>query len=111
MAPLDVDRLLLLCDNNRTEAHELLQMAVESVRTLLTDIAAARERNDATALKHALHDLRGTTGNVGATELASLAGTLDDQVRGGKTTIVASDLTELRLALTRLEAATREFAP
>ena len=108
MDPVDVDRLLLLCDNNRAEAHELLQMAVQSVRTLLDDIAAAQQRDDVAATKHALHDLRGITGNVGASELAKLSETLDDRVRSGGA-ISASDLPDLHAALERLGKVAREF--
>lgn len=110
MEAIDRSRLLDLCDNDADEVHDLLALAVDVVQTLLSRTALAFERSDPVEVLSALHELRGSAANVGAKEIAALAGTLEEALRSrGTIDSPASELAGLRVACDRLVAATLVF--
>jgi signal transduction histidine kinase/CheY-like chemotaxis protein/HPt (histidine-containing phosphotransfer) domain-containing protein len=64
-------------------ARRLLTLYLEGTPKLLRQVQDASVRSDATALRHALHELKSSSGSVGALELQALAATHETRLRQG----------------------------
>jgi CheY-like chemotaxis protein len=62
---------------------KLLSLFLSGTPLLLRRVQEACARNDATALRHALHELKSSSGNVGALELQHLAAEHETRLRQG----------------------------
>jgi signal transduction histidine kinase/CheY-like chemotaxis protein len=64
-------------------ARRLLSLYLRDTPTLLRRVQDACVRSDASALRHALHELKSTSGSIGALELQALATTHETALRQG----------------------------
>ncbi len=64
-------------------ARRLMTLYLDGTPKLLRRVQDACVRSDATALRHALHELKSTSGSVGALELQDLAATHESHLRQG----------------------------
>jgi two-component system, sensor histidine kinase and response regulator len=65
-------------------ARRLLSMYLRDTPNLLRRVQDACVRDDATALRHALHELKSTSGSIGALELQALAAAHETRLRQGQ---------------------------
>jgi HPt (histidine-containing phosphotransfer) domain-containing protein len=94
-----------------TEMRELMDDALgEFITTYLTNsplliqkIKKGLDDNDAEAIFHAAHQLKGGSGSIGALKLADIAVTIEKIGRGGSTQGIAELLQQLQTEYTRLE--------
>src|SRR5579872_5085975 len=98
--PINLERLMFLCDDDRTEAHELLELTLENAEGLIAQMTSALDRSELTEIKRAAHQLRGSAGNVGADEVATLAEHIERSIEGDAAAIGAH-IDDIRNALER----------
>jgi|GEM_PF-1437554 len=95
---LDRDRVAFLFDGFNDEAHEMLDMLLQSVAGLMDQMRAALSNHDAPgAAKHA-HSAAGAANNAGAAALGNLLANMELQLKQG-------DLEQARLGLVDVTAA------
>ncbi|HEY1726982.1 MAG TPA: Hpt domain-containing protein [Candidatus Baltobacteraceae bacterium] len=112
MISLDEDRLMSVCGGDSDAALALLQLAADSVRDLIERMRYALDQGDINELGIIAHELRGSCSSVGATEIASLASALEDELEiQNATTLAAARIQEFNEALDRLESAARGLRP
>ena len=80
-APVDWERLMLIADNDRDFAGELVQLFIESGDSVLRDIREALERGDMAALGRAAHSLKGSSANMCASLASEAAAQLESAAR------------------------------
>lgn len=110
MNSLDEDRLMSVCGGDNEAASALLQLAADSARDLVERMRFVLDQGDIAELGIIAHELRGSCSSVGATEIASLASSLEDELEiQNVTTLAAARIEEFRDALDRLDAAAKTF--
>lgn len=108
MNPLDEERLMSVCGGDGEAANALLQLAIDSSRDLIERMRFALDQGDINELGIIAHELRGSCSSVGATEIATLAATLEDELEiQNATTLAAARIEEFNAALDHLEVAGR----
>lgn len=109
MVPINRERVLALCGGDREDAHDFLDMVVESAALSLARLEEAFARSDTSAAKTVLHELLGSAANAGADEIAELAAALDRAVKERPDREPQPGLRELRAAFERLKAEAASF--
>lgn len=103
---VDEERLMLVCGGDKEAASALLQLAADSARDLVERMRFAVDQGDIAELGVIAHELRGSCGSVGATEIALLASSLEDELEiQNVTTLAAARIEEFQDALDRLDEA------
>ena len=99
-----------VCGGDTDAASALLQLAADSARDLVERMRYAVDEGDIAELGVIAHELRGSCSSVGATEIATLASSLEDELEiQNVTTLVAARIGEFHDALDRLDAAVKTF--
>ncbi|HEY9712521.1 MAG TPA: response regulator, partial [Chroococcales cyanobacterium] len=98
-APVDVDTLR--AELGEEESGEVYKMFVKSTDALLAKLNAAVAGKDMPQLQRALHELKGVSESVGATELAKLARTAEQELNQGDWSKVQQSPASMRAAFDR----------
>lgn len=77
MSHVDVEMLSELKSLMEDEFKTLLQTYLDDSRLRVSEISSAVAANDSTALRNAAHSLKGSSGNLGATNLAEICRELE----------------------------------
>lgn len=86
-------------------------MFVTSIQDYLGEIEAAAAQSDSQAMAFALHRLKGSTGTVGADEMAALANSMEKAVLTGRIDVARACVPELMaVGAGLIEAVQRELA-
>ena len=112
MNSVDEARLMSVCGGDSDAASALLQLAADSARDLIERMRFAVDQGDIAELGVIAHELRGSCSSVGATEIATLASSLEDELEiQNVTMLAAARIEEFRDALDRLDAAVQTLRP
>lgn len=107
---LDLARLREVFEDDREGIIELLDLAVQNVRTQLDTIAGAVPAQDTAAVRAAAHAIKGALLNVGAVEAARLATELETAARSGDWGAIPPGASALEAAFARLAESVTSFA-
>ncbi len=83
---------------------EVLQLFVADVPARIERLRAAWQAGDAVAVQRAAHSLKGSAGNIGATQLLAVCGRLDEQGRSGDLSALAPLVASLDAEYGRVES-------
>jgi HPt (histidine-containing phosphotransfer) domain-containing protein len=106
-AALDPERLAAVFGDDREGIHEVLVMAIDSLRALIASVRTSLERGELVSAKAAAHEIKGVSGNVGALALASAALALEQQLSSSTTRPAAELVAPLADAYDRFAAEAR----
>ncbi len=84
--PVDTDNLEMLKEIIGDDLKDILKSFLEVAPGTLSDIKQAIESGDADGLRLHAHTLKGSSANIGATELPTLCLALENQGKDGITT-------------------------
>ncbi|MBF0523622.1 MAG: PAS domain S-box protein [Deltaproteobacteria bacterium] len=101
--------LLKRAFNDHDLAKELLRMFLESIPPRIFDIKEAVDHNDAGALLHAAHFLKGSAGNIAAKGLFQTARQLEQMAKDGDLTSAEETYLRLEKEFNRLKPILLEF--
>jgi HPt (histidine-containing phosphotransfer) domain-containing protein len=82
---------------------QMIGLFLELARRKLAEARAAETRKDFHALRMAVHPLRSSGGNVGATSVMELSTRIDELARRQEVTTIPALLAELETAFARVE--------
>jgi len=83
---------------------ETVEAFLQHTSTQLTELSEAIARNDATAVSHIAHTLKGSSGNMGATRLSALCEQLMHASKSGLPTELSQHITHIELEFSRVHA-------
>ena len=83
---------------------EVLQLFLEDVPARMTRLREAWQSGDAVGVQRAAHSLKGSAGNIGATQLLAVCSRLDEQGRSGDLTNLPPLVASLDIEYARVEA-------
>jgi HPt (histidine-containing phosphotransfer) domain-containing protein len=95
----------MLGDDASAELAELIGTFRRNAADLMVTMTQALAAGDASALRHASHSLRGSSGIYGAMTLAALCREVEDAARSGVLAGLAEKLPAIAAELARVEAA------
>ncbi|MEQ8233527.1 MAG: response regulator, partial [Gammaproteobacteria bacterium] len=114
-SPLDAQALARIAALQRDGSPDLLGRLVglfmSSAGQLITDVEQGIATSDAERVRRAVHTLKSSSANLGASALARLAGELETQARDGRLEAVGKHLDVLHFELDGVIAALRELRP
>ena len=94
---------------------EMIGLFLDYVGKKVVEARRAQESGDLAGVQKAVHPVKSSAGNVGASQVQALAARLEMQAKQGESAAVAAGMTELEQAFAaagiELEAARQEFAP
>ena len=90
---------------------EIVGAYLDGARIFLTDIETGATAHDFVSVQHLAHDLKGTSGNLGARRLQELAGELEAACKAGDRATALNLLPELRNVATETWASMRGWLP
>jgi PAS domain S-box-containing protein len=93
--PAPLDQAVVAQLLGRTRGRELLALYADESREIMRRLREAVARRDATAVRETAHSLKGSSQYVGASQVAALSGTLEQQARIGMLLDVEALVTEL----------------
>ncbi len=104
---LDTDIISELQDIMEADFADLVETALGSIPAQLADLAAAIDQGHADAVYRTAHQLKSSSGNIGAAQLAELARRLEMQGRSGAVNDASALLARLSITAERTRAALR----
>jgi len=84
--------------------NEVLQLFLEDVPGRLARLRSAWQDGNAVEVQRAAHSLKGSAGNIGATDLLSVCRLLDDHGKSGDLSNLAPLVTSLETEYAKVEA-------
>lgn len=102
--PVDTSNLDMLKDVIGDDLKDILQSFIDIAPGALADIRHAIDTHDADALRLHAHTLKGSSANVGATELPALCLTLETQGKDGQVTGLEANFKAVETETHRVEA-------
>ena len=75
--PVDLDRIEAVTGGDNALAKSIVDVFIQDTEKRIALLKAALEAGDATAVKAQSHSIKGASSNVGATQMAALAYTLE----------------------------------
>jgi HPt (histidine-containing phosphotransfer) domain-containing protein len=106
---LDLTRLEEAFEDDTAGIAELLEMALETgakYRRMLEEAVASA---DASTVARAAHGIKGSAGNIGASEVATLAAELDQRARTGNLDGARERIDAINAAYERVAGAVRAY--
>jgi len=76
-APMEISELSERVSGNEELVRELLQLFIDTSPDIITDIKEALKKRDANALEFAAHKLKGSSANIGATQVRKISSELE----------------------------------
>jgi len=101
---LDCERVAFLFDGFTDEAHEMLEMLVQSVAGLLDQMRAALSNHNADVAARHAHSAAGAANNAGASALGGLLSEMELQLKRGELDQARLGLVDVTAAFDRLKA-------
>lgn len=89
--------------------NEVLGLFVEDVPVRIARLRAAWQSGDAVAVQRAAHSLKGSAGNIGATEMLAVCKELDQQGHAGDLSRLPPLVASLEAEYGRVEAEIRQL--
>lgn len=83
---------------------EVLQLFLEDVPLRIAKLRGAWQAGDAVEVQRSAHSLKGSAGNIGATDLLAVCRLLDDQGKSGDLSNLAGLVASLDAEYARVEA-------
>jgi len=100
---IDWEHLHQISDNNPEFERELLQTFAEDTQSRLKAAAAAIAQQNLVYLEHEAHHIKGTTANLGLTEMYEIATKLEKEARDRKLHLSGTYLTQLGTLLNTVQ--------
>ena len=91
--------------------NELIELFLEDLPSRFTDLRTAAARNDVAALRTAVHTLKGSASNMGASRLASVCRNLEEKLGKGDVIDLPSALPALEVEEAPLVATLKRWLP
>lgn len=99
---LDLDRLVEVYEDDHDGILELLGLMLKNNTGLLVKLETATAEHDLEGVRKAAHAMKGSTGNVGATQMYDLTRTLEERLRDGEWGGTPERVAEIHQAFLRL---------
>jgi len=110
---LDMSIIERIREMEQRGAARLLERLIETYTTtatkLMADAELALAQSDPVMVRHAVHTLKSSSANVGATLLSERFGAIEVHVRGGKTQQAEHEWPEVRVEYARVVQALRNL--
>lgn len=103
-SPIDFERIHDATGGDEEFLAELVEIFLEDAELRLQEIRTAVEASDPTELRSTAHKLKGSSANMGATQLMGLAKTLEDMGHAGEVNGADVHLTGLVSEYARVKA-------
>ena len=88
---------------------EVLQLFLDDVPTRIGRLRAAWQAADTAEVHRTAHSLKGSSGNIGATQLHDICRLLDEQGRAGDLSQMQALVASLEVEYARVEAEIKQF--
>ena len=82
---------------------EFIETYLDNSPKLLNDLSRALPAGDMEVVIHCVHQLKGGSGSIGASQVFELARKMEEEARGGVINSLSSDFIELKAAYTQAE--------
>ena len=102
--PVDLARLRQICGHDEAELRSLASVALTAMREQLDALHGAVRRRDLDSAAAIAHKLRGSSGNLGATEMAGMSLEVEQSARTGNGDGLGHRCTALEEQFSRVEA-------
>lgn len=107
--PVDTDNLEMLKEVIGDDLKDILKSYLDVAPSTLSNIKNAIENRDADGLRLHAHTLKGSSANIGATELPPLCLVLEDKGKDGVTEGLAADLAAVEAENDKVSAFLKQY--
>jgi histidine phosphotransfer protein HptB len=105
---IDWQQLNQLSEGNSEFELELLQMFIEDLPTYIEEIKVALNREDLVTVNRLAHQIKGSSGNLGAKKLQNLGADLEKMAQEDNAELIKNTIPKLERGLIAIEQIIRE---